>query len=47
LWHGQIAQKRIVASQTPYETSYARLTPGLLNSPQEIDAALRAVRELA
>ena len=43
----KLGQKRIIASQTPYETSYARLTPGLLNSPQEIDVALRAVRELA
>jgi isopenicillin-N epimerase len=43
----KLGQKRIIASQTPYETTYARLTPGLLNSPQEIDAALRAVRELA
>jgi selenocysteine lyase/cysteine desulfurase len=43
----KLAQKRIIASQTPYDTSYARLTPGLLNSPQEIDVALRAVRELA
>ncbi|HXN30976.1 MAG TPA: aminotransferase class V-fold PLP-dependent enzyme [Polyangiaceae bacterium] len=42
----RLAQKRIIASQTPYETSYARLTPGLLNSPEEVDAALRAVREL-
>ena len=43
----KLGQKRIIASQTPYETSYARLTPGLLNSPQEIDVALRAVRELS
>jgi selenocysteine lyase/cysteine desulfurase len=43
----KLAQKHIIASQTPYETSYARLTPGLLNSPEEIDVALRAVRELA
>src|SRR5258708_7534430 len=42
-----LGQKRIIASQTPYEVSYARLTPGLLNSPQEIDVVLRAVRELA
>jgi len=42
----KLGQKRIIASQTPYEKSYARLTPGLLNSPQEIDVALRAVREL-
>jgi isopenicillin-N epimerase len=43
----KLGQKRIIASQTPYDTSYARLTPGLLNSPQEVDAALRAIRELA
>ncbi len=38
--------KRIVASTTPYATSYARLAPSLLNTPDEVDAALRAVREL-
>jgi isopenicillin-N epimerase len=43
----KLGQQRIIASQTPYETSYARLTPGLLNSPQEVDLVLRAVRELA
>jgi selenocysteine lyase/cysteine desulfurase len=43
----KLGQKRIIASQTPYDTSYARLTPGLLNSPQEVDVALRAIRELA
>jgi isopenicillin-N epimerase len=42
-----LGRKRIIASQTPYASSYARLTPGLLNSPEEIDAVLRAVRELA
>jgi selenocysteine lyase/cysteine desulfurase len=39
--------KRIVASATPYRTSYARLTPGLLNTPEEVETALRAVGELA
>ena len=38
--------KRIVASTTPYATSYARLAPGLLNSPAEIDAVLREIRAL-
>ena len=42
----KLGQKRIIASQTPYETTYARLTPGLLNSPQEVDTALRAIREI-
>jgi len=39
--------KRIVASATPYRTSYARLAPGLLNTPAEVDAALREIRRLA
>ena len=38
--------KRIVASQTPYATTYARLAPGLLNSPQDIETVLREVRAL-
>ena len=37
----------IVATTTPYATSYARLAPGLLNSTEEVDATLAAVRALA
>jgi selenocysteine lyase/cysteine desulfurase len=43
----RLLQKRIVATTTPYATSYARLAPGILNSPGDIDAALREVRALA
>ena len=39
--------KRIVASATPYAPSYARLAPGLLNTPAEVDAALREIRQWA
>jgi isopenicillin-N epimerase len=39
--------KKIVAHESPYATSYARLTPGLLNSPEEVDQAVAAVRALA
>jgi isopenicillin-N epimerase len=42
----RLEAKRIVASTTPYATSYARLAPSLLNTPDDVDAALRAVREL-
>jgi selenocysteine lyase/cysteine desulfurase len=42
----RLHEKRIVASSTPYQTSYARLAPGLLNSPADVDAALREVRAL-
>ena len=38
--------KHIVASTTPYAPSYARLAPGLLNTPAEVDAALREIRAL-
>ena len=40
-------QSGIVATVSPYATSYARLAPGLLNSPEEVDQVLAAVRSLA
>jgi selenocysteine lyase/cysteine desulfurase len=41
-----LRRKKIVASVTPYKTLYARLSPGLLNSPAEVETTLAAVREL-
>jgi len=38
--------KKIVASASPYATSYARLTPGLLNTPEEVDRAVAEVKAL-
>ena len=43
----RLRARRIVATVTPYATSYARLAPGLLNTPAEGDAVLRAIRALA
>jgi selenocysteine lyase/cysteine desulfurase len=43
----RLAERRIIASVTPYATRYARLAPSLLTSPDEIDTALREVRALA
>jgi isopenicillin-N epimerase len=43
----RLLDKHIVASHTPYATSYARLAPGLLNSPAEIERALAEIRALA
>ena len=40
----RLAAKKIIASDTPYAPSYARLTPSLLNSPEEVD---RTVAEIA
>lgn len=39
--------KKILGSTTPYALSYARLAFGVQNTPEEVEAALRAVRELA
>jgi isopenicillin-N epimerase len=43
----RLLQKRIVASATPYATSYGRLAPGLLNTPAEVDRALAEIQALA
>jgi selenocysteine lyase/cysteine desulfurase len=43
----RLRERGIVATTTPYATSYARLAPGLLNSPVEVEATLAAVRGLA
>ncbi|SDR04300.1 Selenocysteine lyase/Cysteine desulfurase [Pseudoxanthomonas sp. CF385] len=43
----QLLTRRIVASTSPYAISYARLAPSLVNTPAEVDEALRAVRALA
>lgn len=42
----QLRQRGIVGSVTPYATQYARLAPGLYNSPGEIDKTLTAIRDL-
>jgi selenocysteine lyase/cysteine desulfurase len=41
-----LAARRIVASTTPYATRYVRLGPGIVNSPAEIDATVRAIASL-
>jgi isopenicillin-N epimerase len=42
----RLLEKRIVASVAPYKTSYARLAPGLLNTPEEIETTLRHIQSL-
>ncbi|HEX9742408.1 MAG TPA: aminotransferase class V-fold PLP-dependent enzyme, partial [Nitrospiraceae bacterium] len=42
-----LRRKLILASVTPYATKYARLSPSLLTSPEEIDKTLAAVHRLA
>jgi isopenicillin-N epimerase len=36
----------VIASTSPYKTTYARLSASLVNDPDEVDAALRAVRAI-
>lgn len=43
----KLHEKKILGSTTPYALSYARLAFGVQNTPQEVERALRAVRELA
>jgi isopenicillin-N epimerase len=43
----RLKDARIVASTTPYQPSYARFSPGLTNTPGEIDRTIAAVRSLA
>ena len=43
----RLFEKKIIASDSPYATSYARLTPGLLNTPEEVDRAVAEVKALA
>jgi selenocysteine lyase/cysteine desulfurase len=43
----KLLERRIIASTSPYKVSYARLAPSLVNTPEEVDAALAAVRAIA
>jgi selenocysteine lyase/cysteine desulfurase len=43
----RLRERKIVASVAPYATPHVRLTPSICNTPAEVDAALRAVREIA
>jgi selenocysteine lyase/cysteine desulfurase len=41
-----LRRRRIVATVTPYDPPYARLAPGLLNTPADVDRVLSAIRSL-
>lgn len=43
----RLAARGIVGSVTPYATRYVRLGPGIVNTPEHVDAAVRAVAALA
>jgi len=41
-----LLEKRIVASTSPYAVTYARLSAGLMNTPDEVDRAVAEVARL-
>jgi selenocysteine lyase/cysteine desulfurase len=43
----ELRRRGIVASVTPYTTQYARMAPGLLNSPAEIETVLKELHALS
>ena len=43
----QLLARRIIASTSPYAITYARLAPSLVNTPEQVDNAVRAVREIS
>ncbi|WP_437744210.1 aminotransferase class V-fold PLP-dependent enzyme [Sorangium sp. So ce1504] len=44
---GRLRERKIIASTSPYATSYVRVAPSLLNSEADVEAVLRAIRALA
>ena len=43
----QLLARRIIASTSPYAITYARLAPSLVNTPGQVEHAVRAVREIS
>jgi selenocysteine lyase/cysteine desulfurase len=41
-----LMEKKVIATAAPYRVSYVRFTPGIINSEEEIDKALEAVKEM-
>lgn len=42
----KLLEKKVIASNSPYSVTYARLSPSLLNSPEEVDTTLGYIRTL-
>jgi isopenicillin-N epimerase len=41
-----LRRRRIIATVTPYDPPYARLAPGLFNTPADVDRVVRTIRSL-
>ena len=42
----KLHEKNIIASTSPYRKSYARLTPSIINTEEEVEVCLKALQEL-
>ena len=42
----KLLTKNIIASESPYKTSYVRLTPSIINSEEEVDICLRELEKI-
>jgi isopenicillin-N epimerase len=42
----RLRDRNVIASTTPYTPTYARLTPGLLNTPEEVETTLAMIHEM-
>jgi selenocysteine lyase/cysteine desulfurase len=43
----RLAAKRIRTNESPYKTPLARVSAGIMNSPEDVDTVLRAIRALS
>jgi selenocysteine lyase/cysteine desulfurase len=43
---GRLQAKKVLASTTPYAKPFSRVACGIMNTPTEVDATLRAIRSL-
>ena len=43
----RLAAKKVRTTTSPYKTSHARVSAGIMNFPEEIELVLRAIREMA
>src|SRR5436190_18000216 len=42
----RLAEKKIRTTTSPYKITYARVSAGIMNKPEEIDVVLREIRAL-
>jgi len=43
----RLLERKIIASTTPYRVTYARLSCGIVNTPEEVEKTLGAIRRFA